>query len=180
MTFFASDGTDQGTFFCFDDIAHQLIRVNCDVLMNRQRTTPGFPAEIMKLISKTFTFGIHLTEESFTDPTRRIFQIDAIKDRSDRRNSTLNIELPAENTHLLPPPQSPLTILETPSSSKQGNDQQLPSHSTDSPLLLVQYVHLYTHIYIIRTIRLALIHDQFADTTVYNRSKHIAQQQSTN
>lgn len=83
LTFFASDGTDQGTFFCYDDIGRQLLWINCNAVINRTRTRPGFPEEITKLISKTFIFGIHLTKESYTDPDHRVFQIDAMIDRSD-------------------------------------------------------------------------------------------------
>lgn len=85
-----------------------------------------------------------MTEESYSNPDHRIFQVDAIKDRSDQRASTLNINLEAQPTQQLPSPQIPLAI-PGPSDNKNQSDKEQPTDQT-TELSLLQVCEPQVHL----------------------------------
>lgn len=115
LTFYGSDTTDIAAFFCFDDIGRQVVQAPCTALINRQRTSPGFPKELMALVSKIFTFSVHVTDDTCRSKDLKKYRVDRIVERSDRRGSPLATNLPLSTIlHLQQtPPKLPITSAAT-------------------------------------------------------------------
>ena len=154
LNFTAKDETGEASFFAYDEIAKLIVQKDRGLIINPLKLASGLPQPLQSIISKKFTFSVGLTEDSFTTRARRQYLVNHILDRSDRRNSALNIAASGKPAETVPAPattstQPPSSLQITPwATTSATSSSDYPRQSISMLKLFPLIIHNFLYIYI--------------------------------